>query len=398
MTTQQNTQPTNPTPPVPQNQQGVTNQVAPIEGFKTSLVKITDTYTNMIVNAAKSINIEYSNYQKVCVANAIAKMQELLVKEGLTIKDVDSTNLTNTLQQIAMLQLNTAAVPRECYLILRNIKAKNGDYLRQFEFGIEGDGNDAILRAYGVDIEKVHTVWIVREGDEFTYPSFSGLEITPPKWVPKSYTGRVARVVYPVAKTDGTVEYHIAERESVIKNILAHISNNMMNETFGIAENRFKASKEQLEQIDNKKQELLNLANGKSLDAIFEIKELQKWISPAWLALHSREDMILRKLRNNAVKKIPKNFQNAFAALEYEKTYDDYDQYRRQPQVDPEDKLSDEIDTGANKEPLKATINVMDDAGNVKPTEAEIVDKKESPTPQEQPKSNGKPTQRKLDI
>ena len=63
-------------------------------------------------------------------------------------------------------------------------KFKDG-YIRQFEFGIEGDGNDAILRTYGVDINKVHNCWIIREGDEFSYPSFNGLELSPPKWVTK---------------------------------------------------------------------------------------------------------------------------------------------------------------------------------------------------------------------
>ena len=52
--------------------------------------------------------------------------------------------------------------------------------------------------------------------------------------------------MYPLQKNDGTIEYHIAEREGVVKNLLAHINNNMMNETFGIAENRYRATAKQL--------------------------------------------------------------------------------------------------------------------------------------------------------
>ena len=41
---------------------------------------------------------------------------------------------------------------------------------------------------------------------------------------------------------DGTIDYLIAEREPVKTNLIAHIRNNLMNETFGICENRYKAT------------------------------------------------------------------------------------------------------------------------------------------------------------
>lgn len=64
--------------------------------------------------------------------------------------------------------------------------------------------------------------------------------------------GKVVRVVYPIEMSDGTIEYHIAEREDVVKNLIAHINQNLMNETFGIAKKKKDASYQQKQEIDNK--------------------------------------------------------------------------------------------------------------------------------------------------
>ena len=43
-----------------------------------------------------------------------------------------------------------------------------------------------------------------------------------------------------------------------------------------------------------------------SLDDILDSQEYQSYISPAWKSPQSRESMIVRKMRNNIVKKILK--------------------------------------------------------------------------------------------
>ena len=107
-------------------------------------------------------------------------------------------------------------------------------------------------------------------------------------------------------------------------NLVAHISNNMMNETFGIAESRYKATMEQKLQIDARKAKLKALMDGKSVDEILDIPELQPYISPAWRD-GSRERMILRKMRNNVVKAIPKNFASGAAMAAYRSVEADED-------------------------------------------------------------------------
>lgn len=306
------------------------------KGFMTKLAKVQDTFVNMVVDTGKEINIRYDEYQRTCVMNMLGKMQELLIKEGLEISQMDTNQITNILQTVAMLKLNASAMPRECYVILRNVK-KGKDWVKEFELGVEGDGNDKILRTYGIDVDKVATPWLVRENDEFTYSQFKGFEIVPPTWSPKG-TGKVIRVVYPIKKKDGTEEYHISERAEVVHNLQAHISNNLMKN----------------KDVDNAKKERLNaLAGSLDLEGILSNEDLLPYISPAWKNPASKEAMIVRKMRNNAIKKIPKDFENAFAALAYEKTYEDYEQYEEDERINKEEAVEVEVNEASMSEQVK---------------------------------------------
>lgn len=137
-------------------------------------------------------------------------------------------------------------------LSIRSKQDVNGNWIKEVELGIEGDGNDAILRQFGVNVKKVHPVWLVKEGDVFVYPKHKGMKLTPPEWEEKGESTKVIRVVYPVEMTDGKVQYLIAERESVKTNLLAHVRNSMMNETFGICKDRYKATDQQKADIKGK--------------------------------------------------------------------------------------------------------------------------------------------------
>ena len=50
---------------------------------------------------------------------------------------------------------------------------------RKVEFGIEGDGFDALVARFGRGVKKIHPIWLVREDDDFKYPRYVGLDITP---------------------------------------------------------------------------------------------------------------------------------------------------------------------------------------------------------------------------
>lgn len=293
--------------------------------YKTQLTKVNETYLPMITNQLENNNITLSEYSKSCVANAISAINNVLDTNGITWGDtsLDTNGITQILLSVATLQLNATANPRECYFQLRNVAVKNGKetvWKKKIEMGIEGDGFDALVFRFGRDVKKVYPHWLVREDDDFKYPRYAGVSITPPEWQPKG-TGKVVRVVYPIQSTDGSVEYYISERADVKKNLIAHISNNMMNETFGVCADRYKATDDQKVQIAEKKREVLDKAKELDLDALLDSAEFDKFISPAWKE-HS-ENMIVRKMRNNITKKIPKDFSSSLQAELFNETTDE---------------------------------------------------------------------------
>ncbi|SMF88073.1 hypothetical protein SAMN05661091_4098 [Paenibacillus uliginis N3/975] len=315
--------------------------------YSTGLTKVNDTFLPMIESQLVNNGINMDQYSKQCVMNALSSINAALDTKGLSFNDsqLDKNNVTTTLLNVAALKLNAAASPREVYFQIRNVKVKvdgKDVWKKQIEMGIEGDGNDAILSNFGRNVDQVRPFWLVREGDEFEYPSFNGLEMTPPKWTPKG-KGDVVRVVYPIIFKDQSIQYFISERDDVAKNLVAHIQNNMMNETFGVlpaGKTRYDANADQLKKIAEKKTVLLKKASELGLKALDD-DELQKWISPAWSEYHSREAMIIRKMRNNLVKKIPKDFGSAFVELIHDQASDgDYAAVR------------EEITERANREPI----------------------------------------------
>lgn len=352
----------------------MTNQTPQV--FKSQLAKINDTYMPQIETQLRGNGIHMSEYQRTVVINAISSINEMLVKEALSIGDIDQSNITQTLMNVAALQLNAAATPREVYFIKRNQKNKDGNKIQVIEMGIEGDGNDAILSRFGRNVKTVHRHWEVRKGDEFTYPGYAGLEVTPPTWSPKG-KGEVIRVVYPIEYNDGQVEYFISEREDVKSNLLAHMYNNLM--------------------WDNKKVEkkvkIKEFAENHSLDEILNNEEMQTLgsISPAWKEPQSREAMIVRKMRNRIVKKIPKDFSNAYVQSVVESVEDDFAarQYSRK-----EAEVIEEINENANKEVFdpEPPKSIDTDTGEIKESEEDtgkgFVDGKDPYEGQDDPKGD----------
>lgn len=332
----------------------MTNQTPTV--FKSQLAKINDTYMPQIETQLHGNGIRMTEYQRTCVINSISSINEMLVKEGLGMRDIDQSNLTQTLMHVAALQLNATATPREVYFIKRNQKVKGGDAIQVIEMGIEGDGNDAILSRFGRNVKQVHRHWEVREDDGFTYPGYSGLTVTPPSWSPKG-TGKVVRVVYPIEFNDGQVEFYIAEREDVKANLLAHMYNNLMWDN---------------KKVD-KKAKIKEFAETHSLDEILDNEEMQTLgnISPAWKEPQSRESMIIRKMRNRIVKKIPKDFSNAYIQQVVDDIEDDF-QTRQLNRKEVE--IIEEIEQNANSEVLDPTPPVEEKKPANVTNDGEIID------------------------
>lgn len=297
------------------------NEVAKKPEFTTSLSEWTNTITGLVSRDFTQCGVQYDEYSKHCAMNAMSAIYQKVQDEKADMKNLNTSNLREVVAQCASLKLNASAVPREVYFQLRN-KQIGGQWCKVVEMGIEGDGNDSLLRQFGNNIDTVYPVWLVKEGDDFTYPRRRGIEIEPAEWTPKGLSDKTVRVVYPVKLKDGTIDYLIAEREPVRTNLIAHIRNNLLNETFGICENRYKATPKQKEQIRARKEEVLSaIRECETLEDILRCEAAKPYISAAWL--DTPEAMIVRKMRNNAIKKFPKNLNSMASSslLQLDETY-----------------------------------------------------------------------------
>lgn len=294
-----------------------------VQKINTAVSQWTNSITSLVTRDFELCGVSFDEYSKQCAMAAMTSIYQL-VKDSDKVKDLnslDTSNLREIVGQAASLKLNANAVPRECYFQLRTKKVGD-NYLQVVEMGIEGDGNDAMLRNYGENVDTVYPCWLVKEGDEFSYPKHKGIEMTPPEWEEKGQSQKVIRVVYPIKLKDGTFQYLIAEREGVKVNLFAHVRNNLMNETFGICKNRYNATDKQLEEIKAKKEEIFDaLRKCETIEDMLDCEIAKPFISAAWL--DTPESMIVRKMRNNAVKKYRKDF-NSMAKQSFNQLDDTY--------------------------------------------------------------------------
>lgn len=283
------------------------------KAFTTGLSEWSNTITNLIERDYDSCGVKFDDYSKKCALEAMTSIYNLVrTNPKVNMGSLDTSNLRGIVERCASLKLNPSAYPRECYFQLRNVKVGIDEYGKDIwqqmvEFGIEGAGYDALLSNYGKDVDRVYPYWVVKEGDTYIPPKHKGIEITPPEWEEKGLSEKAARVVYPVKLTDGTVVYLMANRESVKVNFLAHVKQNMINATFGICADRYKATEKQKEQIKEKKAEVLNaLRKCETIDDMISCEAAKPFISSSWL--DTPESMIVRKMLNNATRKYPKNY------------------------------------------------------------------------------------------
>ena len=294
------------------------NEVVKSKVIRSELQQMQDDYLPLIDDALKVTGDKYDDYSKQCVLAAMSGIWSVIHAGSIAVNDINSSNIKMLLQDVAARRINP--LNNECYFKLQkkwNKDLKQYDY--SVEMGIQADGYDTLLSRFGDNVEKVHPYWLVREKDHFTYPKHFGIEVTPPEWEPVADGGKVVRVVYPIEYKDGHVEYHIAERSDVVKNLAAHINQNLQNELFGIPAKAtyFRdATPDEQKAITAKRNELKEkIKQLGTVEAIIADPELSKYISPSWREYHSSESMIIRKMRNNVTKKIPKDYSSVYKLM-----------------------------------------------------------------------------------
>ena len=281
------------------------NEVAPKKEFTTAISQWTNSITNLVTRDFNEVGVPLDEDNKRCAVHAMESIFHLVTESGTEMKNLNTSNLREVVEHCASLKLDAAAMPRECFFQLRK-KQVNGVWTASVEMGIEGAGYEAMLRNYGVNVRTVYPTWVIKDGDTFVFPKRKGLKVEPPEWEPAGKSNKVIRVVVPIMLNDGTEQYLMSDRKDVVVNLFAHIRNNLMNETFGICENRYKATDKQKDEIAGKKEEIYEkLRQCETVDEMLAVPEARPYISAAWL--DSTEAMITRKLINNCVKKFPKS-------------------------------------------------------------------------------------------
>lgn len=235
--------------------------------------------------------IKLTEYGKTCATTAISAVVAYVSENSIDPNKIEMRTLCQSIQSAGILELNIASYPAQLFVDYHK-PSKDGKK-GTIRLTVQGAGWETLVSKWGDNLATggLKRPWEVREGDYFSLPAFNGIELTPPTWQP-SYNSskKVLYVVYPIVKKDNTVEYLIVDRESVKANLVAHIHNG----------NRY-ISNEVMKDFDKASE---SLTFDELLSALKEGKWPELKASPAWTSPSSSEAMIIRKMKNNALKKV----------------------------------------------------------------------------------------------
>lgn len=301
------------------------NQVVLTKGdnFQVELVQQVDL-------ATKEMGRNLSEYGTQCVINALASLVLYCKQNDIKFSSFDQTMVKLALINVGYTELNMAAIPSEAYFDIRKVNKEvedkeTGETKSTTSYAVtikpQGAGNEKLTRKYGVNVKELQSALLIREGDEYELPGFDGAKMTPFIWKRKSLDSKVIMVVYPLEKTNGTFEYLIASREGIKPNIIAQIRQNTL----------YKFKKKNAKGYEVNDPEARDLfyaeldAKAESMKVDELIKEYAEYINPTYTSGGSKEQMILRKMKNNALKNYPKEYDNAYMKQAVESMFEDRD-------------------------------------------------------------------------
>lgn len=311
---------------------------------RTSLMSAQKNYITNIGKGLEELIGSMNHYQAVCGYNILSAINLALAKDGLnhTSPDVDKESINDAIRFAVIYELNTDN--KEVFVIVRK-ENRNGQWIKKIECKPQYKGTLKILKTYGRDVAKVYPEWIVRENDDFTYPSMRGVESVPPCWSTHGTTGRVRLVVVPIQYKNGYIEYRISERDSVATNIKAQIKQSLM--------------------FDKQKgPQVMELIKDMTLDELLTNETIAPYVNDTYTGLSS-EEMIITKLILNAVKRVDIDYKNAFSRELYEKTFDNADVYKKShtaAEIVQQSKTEIELKEPVTEIAVGSAQNVKDDS------------------------------------
>lgn len=250
-------------------------------GISTAVTKTNDYYISDMLAGNAKLGIDTSEAGKKCALNFLTTLFNDLGDEA--VRAVPKAQIVRAMQFVSMNELDIYS--GQVFIDKRwNGTRKVYDYVAQ----PQGDGIELMVRKFGANVKTVHPAWIIHEGDTFTTPFYDGLHAVAPtlKTTLASLDSKAIAVCYVIEMKDGGVEYQIATREGVARNVQAQILNNALkgDEKANLAKIR--------EQID-----------GKTLDQLITDKDLiaRGLVNPTYTSPSAREGMIIRKMKKNAL-------------------------------------------------------------------------------------------------
>ena len=295
-------------------------------------------FVQKLEGIASGIDLDFNDYQKQCVFNAIRTIDPMVKANGYSLAQFDQDNVILVLQQVAFLKLNPSANPRECYFIVRKNKDKQGNEVPTLEFGIEGAGNDVILTEFGRDVKEVKS-YIVYEGDEFTEGYMDGWDVILPKYKRTFKTNQPKMAVYLVKRKNDEIDVLYATLDDVKKSLLAGAKQNgadddLLREIEKVDVYTLLTDPKWLKRTIKKSYSYKG-KDGKTYEKQYE----SPLFNPSYTAPNSRDNMIERKLRNHATRKYPKNFNQTNVKTLYEETFEEEKLYKTREVIDPEQRI-----------------------------------------------------------
>jgi len=324
------------------------NEVALTGGlsFQTKLL-------NELDKANEEFGTDFTKYGRTCAINALASVVMFCKSKGVELTELDGSMLRLQIQNVGFTELNMATIPSEAYIDLRKTykwvdvtDPATGEVKKEKKVSYtvaikpQGAGNEKLVRKYGVGLKKgdgLKNAILIREGNEFVMPYFDGLQMTKPIYKPllENENNKVIAVMYPAVKEDGTVEYLFATREGVKPNLIAQIRQNALysftkeeDEEY-TGKNGKKYTKTKTVVDEEARDAFYKLIEEKAskmtVDEMLNDEDLLEYINPTYTSGGSKEAMIMRKMKNNALKYYPKEYDNSYITNAVQNMFEEQD-------------------------------------------------------------------------
>lgn len=286
------------------------------------------------------VDVSFTDYGRKCVVNAIGQLILTCQNQSIKLEDINSILLKQQLQSVGLTELNCAGQPSEAYFDMRKtwvkvVNKETGKEESRLVYNVtikpQGAGNEKLVRKYGVGLKKgtgLHQAILIHEGDVVTMPQYEGAVITPLKVETKfeNINNKVIGVAYVIEKEDGSEDYLIATREGIKPNIIAQIRQNALYK-FKVEKTNSKGATYEAVDEDARDRFYTKLdADAEKMNVDELITAYKDYVNPTYTSGGSKESMILRKMKNNALKYYPKEYDNSYIKNAVENMFEEKDE------------------------------------------------------------------------